>query len=111
MTERNQQFDTYDQWTASAELWLARKGATERAICFDAKGRLIYSNYGARVARDDKAFPIRWLWPTQLPEIMSRAEAMATAVVAGNERDPAIDEFLNAVPGLVARIRAKLEAA
>lgn len=111
MTELNQQFETYEQWNSSSEVWLTRKGATERAICFDAKGRLIYSNYGARVARDDGAFPIRWLWPTQLPEIVFRAEAMASAVSLGRDFDPAIDDFIRIAPGLLEKIAKLREAA
>lgn len=107
----NQQFDNFDQWVAQASLWLTRSGSTERAICFDMKGRICNSGHGFMRARDESAFPVRWLWPSQVPQIVTAAEAMATAVVYGETFDPAVDDFLNTVPGLVDRVRIAGEAA
>lgn len=103
MTEHNQQFDTYDEWLSKGELWMRRVGSTERPVCFDVKGRICNGTVGFMRARDDSAFPVRWLWPSQIPEIINRAENLATAVAAGRDADPAVDDFIAIVPGFAAQ--------
>jgi hypothetical protein len=74
MAEYNQQFDSFQEWVNKASSWLTRRQRWEgdnvmRAICFDAKGRYCYSGEQFMRARDEKAFPVRWLWPDQIAEI------------------------------------------
>ena len=73
MTEHNQQFDTFDQWVARASQWLTRhpdysdeKHDMFRVICFDAQGRLCRNGRDFAKARDEDAFPVKWLWPDQV---------------------------------------------
>ena len=71
MAEHDQQFDTFEEWVNKAKSWLTRRKRWEsdntfRAICFDAKGRYCYSGEQFMRARDERAFPVRWLWPEQI---------------------------------------------
>lgn len=111
MAEHNQQFDSYDEWLAKAELWTRKAKSTEAPICFDSKGRVCTGSTGIMRARDDGAFPVRWLWPSQIPAIVTKAERMASAIVAGDVFDPAVDDFIICVPGLVARVNLSHGAA
>ena len=79
MSERNQQFDTYEQWVNKASSWLTRFEGP--AICVDAKGRYCRIGRDFMRARDDGGFPIRWYWPHQIAEI-THARAAST----GDER-------------------------
>lgn len=85
MAERNQQFDTFQEWVNKASSWLTRhedyndtehgdekgwRGRHFKAICFDSKGRLCYQGSDFMRARDEDTFPVRWLWPDQVPLLM-----------------------------------------
>ena len=71
MAEHNQQFDSFQEWVNKAPSWLTRhpdyKDPTFRAYCFDAKGRQCLIGRDFMRARDENAFPIRWIWPDQIP--------------------------------------------
>lgn len=90
MAEKNQQFDTHQEWVNKASTWLTRheeynntehgekkgwRGIHFTAICFDAKGRLCTCGADMRRADDEGAFPVRWIWPDQVPELVLRAIA------------------------------------
>jgi len=74
MAEHNQQFDDHGQWVNKANSWLTRHPDYRpqghhnsfRAICFDTKGRLCRNGGDFARARDEDAFPVRWLWPDQV---------------------------------------------
>lgn len=88
MGEHNQRFDSYEQWTAKASSWLTRHpdfdAKSFRAYCFDAKGRRCWIGADFQRARDEGAFPVRWLWPDQIGEIVLRAdEALQQCAAAG----------------------------
>lgn len=100
MAELNQQFDSYDQWLENGQLWTRRPKSTEAAICFDTKGRVCQGGEGFKRARDESAFPVRWLWPSQIPEILHRVENVAINHGMGWETDMAIDDLIAVVPGL-----------
>lgn len=92
MAEHNQQFDSFQQWVNMASSWLTRRGERERAICFDAKGRWCPMGREFMRARDEGAFPIRWLWPDQIgllavkyPEIPEPSDEYAAAADLGRE--------------------------
>lgn len=78
MAEHNQRFDTFNQWVSKASSWLTRHPAFHqerfRAICFDSKGRLCRNGGDMMRARDEDAFPVRWVWPDQIGEIVLRDE-------------------------------------
>lgn len=102
MTEQNQQFDNFDEWLAKGQVWNRRPKTTETPICFDTKGRICNGVEGFKRARDESAFPVRWLWPSQIPEIMSRVENVAINHGMGWETDVAIDNLVAIIPGLAA---------
>lgn len=69
MAEHNQCFETFQTWVNKASSWLTRHprydGKKFRAICVDAKGRRCQIGADFMRARDEDAFPVRWLWPDQ----------------------------------------------
>lgn len=73
MGEHNQQFDNFQQWVNKAPSWLTRYEG--KAICFDSKGRHVTNGGGFMQARDEDAFPVRWVWDWQvaayMPKLMS----------------------------------------
>lgn len=72
MSEHNQQFDSFHEWVNKGRSWLTRRYSSGdpyyRAVCFDAKGRLVECGRDFMRARDEGAFPVRWLWPDQIAE-------------------------------------------
>jgi len=85
MTEiPDQKFDNFGQWIENASVWLTAHPNYRtdfRAICFDAKGRLCRIGGEFERARNENAFPIRWLWPDQVAElgaILASAESIKT---------------------------------
>lgn len=99
MSELNQQFDTFDQWVNKASSWLTRyplnadgsdpSGMTDseleampyKAICFDALGRVCSCGRHFMRARDENAFPVRWLWPHQIAPMAIEHDALLDSVV------------------------------
>lgn len=81
MAEHNQRFDTFTEWVNKASSWLTRHpeydGKSFRAICFDDKGRLCQIGRDFMRARDEDAFPVRWLWPDQVGELALAARSEA----------------------------------
>jgi hypothetical protein len=85
MSEHNQQFDSFEQWVNKASSWLTRHheyydaehskakgwaGYHFTAMCFDAKNRRCRNGGDFMRARDENAFPVRWIWPDQLPAML-----------------------------------------
>jgi hypothetical protein len=73
MAEHNQQFDSFQQWVNKAPSWLTRHplyGPHFHAICFDTKGRMCTCGSDMMRARDEDAFPVRWIWPDQVAALM-----------------------------------------
>lgn len=84
MSQIDQSFETFNQWVDCASRWLTehpryletREPVNQtraapgmlpfRAICFDARGRLCRSGADFMRARDEGAFPVRWVWPDQV---------------------------------------------
>lgn len=75
MAEHNQQFDSFEEWVNKASSWLTRHqlydGKNFRAICFDAKGRLCQIGKDFTLARDEGAFPVKWMWPDQVAKYLA----------------------------------------
>lgn len=76
---REQKFEDFQDWVNTATRKLAyyerdanlRSVATtppdlERAICFDTKGRRCLIGKDFSRARDEDAFPVRYIWPDQM---------------------------------------------
>jgi hypothetical protein len=81
MAEHDQQFETFQTWVDKASSWLARRGA-EQAICLDAKGRLCSMGRDWMRARDESAFPVRWLWPEQVAAELAEIAALRARMTA-----------------------------
>lgn len=69
MSERDQQFDNFEQWVSKASSWLTRREG--RAICFDVHGRHCPTGSEFMRARDEIAFPITWIWDWQVGETLT----------------------------------------
>jgi hypothetical protein len=81
--EREQKFDTFDDWTVKSELpWLQPRGELH-PIFFDAQGRLCRTARDFVRARDESAFPVSWVWPDQVGEHLRvrQADEIAKAVI------------------------------
>lgn len=65
MAEHDQQFETFATWVGRASSWLTKpRRYGERPVCFDAKGRICQQGSDFMRARDENAFPVRWIWPS-----------------------------------------------
>ena len=88
----DQVFESVDEWIALAYRRLRAhpnynntehgelkgyRGEHFAAMCFDAAGRRCQRGADFHRARDENAFPVWWVWPDQIPELVRRAE-MAT---------------------------------
>jgi hypothetical protein len=110
MAEHDQRFDTYAQWVNKAPSWLGRRGPHEKAVCLDTRNRLCAVGADFMRARDEEAFPVRWLWPedvaalatTQASECCVPRSGEPSFVLLG--RDPQ-------APDLVEKWAADREAA
>jgi hypothetical protein len=110
MAEHDQRFDNFAQWFDEGPSWLGRRGPTGMAVCLDARNRLCVANADFMRARDQKTFPVRWLWPEDVAALAA-AQASECCVPRRNEpsfvllgRDPQ-------APDLVERWAADREAA
>lgn len=58
------------------------------AMCFDSLGRRIRNGGDFQRAEDEGAFPVWWVWPDQIPELVGRiAELRADLFTAGQVCD------------------------
>lgn len=107
----DQRFDSFDQWVAYASSWLTchvdynntEHGDTKgwrgnhfTALCFDSLGRCCRVGADMHRARDEGAFPVWWIWPDQIAEMVSRAAAAAQMVEALKEARETIHELVSA---------------
>lgn len=76
MTERLQCFDSFVVWVNKASSWLTRRGPHVKAICLDVRGRLCADGADFMRARDEGAFPVRWLWPDQVAAELAEVHAV-----------------------------------
>lgn len=72
MTELTQEFEHFHTWVNMASSWLTRRGPNARAICIDAKGRVCRIGKDFMRARDEGAFPVRWLWPDDVVALAAK---------------------------------------
>lgn len=87
----DQRFDTFDQWVNKASSWLTShadynntehgeikgwRGHHFAAMCFDAKGRRCRMGSDFHRARDENAFPVWWIWPDQVTELVSDIQSV-----------------------------------
>jgi hypothetical protein len=99
MSERDQSFDNFEQWVAKATSWLTRhplyrntehgeskgyRGRHFTAICFDTAGRICRNGGDMMRARDEGCFPVRWVWPDQIPEMDRKLRLAASAPEASH---------------------------
>ena len=70
---RKQQFDNFDAWVGFNRPWLSEHPnydyRTFRAHCYDTLGRHCADGDDFRRARDDKTFPVKWLWPDEIGQL------------------------------------------
>lgn len=96
----DQRFDNFDQWVSRASSWLTChmsynntehgdkagwRGNHFTALCFDSLGRRCRIGSDMHRARDEGAFPVWWIWPDQIVEIVSRAATLVTALREASE--------------------------
>lgn len=97
----DQRFDSFDQWVAYASSWLTChidynntehgekkgwRGNHFTALCFDSLGRRCRIGADMHRARDEGAFPVWWIWPDQIAEMVSRAAKAAPSESSGRNR-------------------------
>lgn len=70
---REQRFDNFDHWVREAQQRLAYSSEEARALCFDAKGRRCWIGKDFMRARDEHAFPVRYIWPEQVGKLLDSA--------------------------------------
>jgi len=88
MAEHNQQFKDITEWVNKGRSWLTRRGSHVHAICFDMKRRPILCGGDFMRARDEDAFPVRWLWPNQV----ARMAMSYDFEIALKTDDPSLEE-------------------
>lgn len=71
MAEWDQSFSSFQEWVNKGSSWLTRHAEYQKdgrffAICYDSKGRLCRIGGDFMRARDENAFPVRWIWPDQV---------------------------------------------
>lgn len=69
MAEYDQSFKSEQEWINKGRSWLTRRGPNVKAICFDAKGRLVTCGGDMMRATKEDAFPVRWIWPDQVAKL------------------------------------------
>lgn len=84
-----QQFTSHQQWVNKASSWLTChpdyrntehgeakgwRGHHFTALCFDSKGRRRRNGADFKRAEVEGAFPIWWIWPDQIPELIARLQ-------------------------------------
>ena len=77
MAEYSQSFRSFEEWVNKASSWLTRRGPHERAVCFDTKGRVCRNGGDFMRARDEDAFPVRWMWPDDVAQAAVTAATKA----------------------------------
>lgn len=85
----SQRFDTFQQWVNKASSWLTRhdeynntqhptrygdkgyRGDHFTAMAFDSLGRRCRCGADMQRARDENAFPVWWIWPDQIVDLLT----------------------------------------
>lgn len=80
-----QQFHNFDDWVNNARKLTAHvdynntehggkdwRGHHFAAMCFDSHGRRCRQGKDFMRARDENAFPVWWIWPDQIPQLVSK---------------------------------------
>lgn len=78
MSEHDQQFENFHTWVNKASSWLTRRGTHVHAVCLDAEGRLCQIGGDFMRARDEDAFPVRWLWPEDVATLAADRDKWKT---------------------------------
>lgn len=82
-------FNCFEDWVHQAHIVLTNHpeydGDSFRATCFDAKGRLCRIGTDFMRARDEETFPIYWIWPDQVGDVLLSKE-LDEALDAGKVR-------------------------
>lgn len=84
-----QQFASFEEWVRHASSWLTRshpeynntenarskgwQGHHFTAMCFDSAGRRCRQGGDFMRARDEETFPVWWVWPDQIPALITGA--------------------------------------
>lgn len=82
---KDQQFHSFQEWVNKASSWLTRhpqyrntehgdtkgwRGHHFTAMCFDSLGRRVRNGGDFQNAHDEGAFPVWWVWPDQIVELV-----------------------------------------
>ena len=73
----DQVFESFRDWAASGFVRdqfasACFDGTGRRCLCFDAMGRQCLCGDDMSRARDENTFPVWWVWPDQIPELVRR---------------------------------------
>ncbi|MEK1893180.1 MAG: hypothetical protein AAAB20_07865 [Rhizobium sp.] len=86
----DQTFDSHAQWVNRASSWLTChvdynntehgdtkgwRGKHFTAMCFDSFGRPCHNGGDFRRAEEEGAFPVWWIWPDQIVDLIGKAGA------------------------------------
>lgn len=87
----DQTFTSFQQWVNRAHRWLTchpeynntEHGETKgwrgkhfTTLCFDSFGRRCRNGADFQRAHDEGAFPVWWIWPDQIVEVVARGPAI-----------------------------------
>jgi len=87
----SQYFENFNQWVNHASSWLtchADYNNTEHgeakgwrghhftAMCFDSLGRRCRNGADFKRARDEDAFPVWWIWPDQIVDLVRHSQSV-----------------------------------
>lgn len=70
------------------------RGPHFTALCFDQKGRRCRNGGDFQRAEDEGAFPVWWVWPDQIAELIMAARHREAAEAASKAREAALVEAL-----------------
>ena len=74
-----QQWDTYEDWERDPLAYGPRLGGMI-PTCFDVEHRIVRSWMDFQHARQQNAFPVRWLWPEDVAKMAKDAATMRAAI-------------------------------
>ena len=87
---KGQSFSSHRQWVSTASRCLTRhskynntqhgdkngyRGEHFTAMCFDQKLRRVTCGKDFRIAEEEGTFPVFWIWPDQIPELIAELVA------------------------------------
>lgn len=94
----DQKFTSFQEWVNKAKSWLTRhpqyrntehgdtkgwRGQHFTAMCFDSLGRRVRNGGDFQRANDEGAFPVWWIWPDQIVDLVKLVPSTPNQAEAG----------------------------